>query len=75
MKEEKPHLKVLSQYEYIYDTFEKTGELINFFPHVRGEIVAAYRVEHPHYHYNESCGACIREMITTIYKWYKKVKQ
>lgn len=72
MKEEKPHLKVLSSHKHIYDLFEKTGELVNFHPHIRSEIVEAYKVEHPHYSYNQSCSACIMEMITTIYKWYNK---
>lgn len=55
--------------------FEKTGELVNFHPHIRKEVADAYRVEHPHFHYNDNCTACICEMITTIYRYYNsKVK-
>lgn len=66
--------EILSKYEVIYDTFEKTGELIGFAPHIRFEVSSAYRLVHPHYQHNDSCPACIAEMITTIYRWYKKFK-
>lgn len=70
-----PHLQTLSQYEYIYDNFVKTGELVGFAPHIRSEVAAAYRVADPHYHWNDGCPACIAEMITVIYRWYKNQNQ
>lgn len=70
--QEKPHLKILSDHKHIYDLFEKTGEMVNLHPHIRDEIVNAYRVENPHFHYNGNCGACIIEMMVTIYQWYNQ---
>ena len=72
---EPSYYEVFARHEPIYDLFEKTGELVNFHPHVRAEVVAAYQLAHPHYSYNDGCAACISEMITTIYRWYKSVKQ
>ena len=70
-----PHLQTLSKYESIYDTYIQSGEIINFHPHVRSEVVAAYRVADPHYHYNDGCAACIAEMLVTVYRYYKTQKQ
>lgn len=50
--------------------YVKTQELVGFAPHIRNEVVNAYKVEHPHYEYNANCHICIVEMIVTIYKWY-----
>ena len=71
-KQEEPHLKVLSQHKHIYDLFMQTGEVVNLHPHIKEEIVNAYRIEHPHYHYNSNCSACIAEMLTTIYSYYNQ---
>lgn len=63
-------------YKEIYDRYLATGEIINLHPHVKEEIAGAYRVEHPHYHYNKSCPACVIEMLCTVYNWYnQKIKQ
>lgn len=70
---EKPHLKVLSNHKHIYDLYIKTGEIVNLYPHIKNEIIEAYKVEHPHYHCNISCPACVAEMLVTIYKWYEKI--
>jgi len=48
----------------------KTGEIVNFHSHVRKEVVDAYKVHDPHYHYNDACSVCIAEMLVTIYRWY-----
>jgi len=72
MLPEEKHLQTLLLHKHIYDMFEKTGELVNFHPHIRKEVADAYRVEHPHFHYNDNCTACICEMITTIYRYYNK---
>lgn len=63
-------MEVLARHRPIYENYQKTGEMINLHPHIRQEIVDAYRVEFPHYHYNGSCYVCILEMMATIYKWY-----
>lgn len=68
---EEKHLQILLRHKHIYDLFEKTGELVGFHHDIQAEVVEAYRVEHPHYHYNNRCRACILEMIHTIYSWYK----
>jgi hypothetical protein len=71
-KEEKPHLKILSNHKHIFDLFEQTGEMVNLHPHIRDEIVSAYRVENPHFHYNGNCGVCVIDMMITIYRWYNQ---
>jgi len=72
---ENPHLQTLLRHKHIYDLFEHTGELVGFHPHIRNEVVNAYKSEHPHYDYNRNCGECVMEMITTIYRWYKTKTQ
>lgn len=70
-KSDQPHLETLKKYKYIFDNYKKTGEVTNLFPHIRAEIVDAYRAEFPHYNYNGSCYECVVEMLTVIYKWYE----
>lgn len=72
MKQDKIHLEVLSMHKHIYDNYLKTGEVINFHPHIQQEIVDAYKVEHPYYVYNHRCYSCIVDMLVTIYRWYEK---
>ncbi len=72
-KTEEPHIKTLSKYKEIYEIYIKTGEIVNLYPHVKSEIIDAYRVEHPHYHCNISCAACVAEMLVTIYNWYNSI--
>jgi hypothetical protein len=67
---EKPHLQTLLKHKHIYDMYMKTQELVGFAPHIRNEVVNAYKVEHPHYDYNANCHICVCEMLVTIYKWY-----
>lgn len=69
---EEKDLQVFLKYKPIHDLFAKTGELVNFAPHIRKELVDAYKNYEPHYHYNERCQACIIEMITIIYRWFEK---
>lgn len=69
---EKPHLKKLAEHKHIYDFYVQTGEVVGLHPHVKDEIVSAYRVEFPFYHYNMACPSCTIEMLETIYKWYGK---
>jgi hypothetical protein len=52
--------------------YMKTQELVGFAPHIRNEVVNAYKVEHPHYDYNANCHICVCEMLVTIYKWYNR---
>ena len=67
---EKPHLKTLSIHKGIHDLYVRTGEVINLHPHIKEEIVEAYKVEFPFYHYQKNCAACTAEMLDTIYRWY-----
>jgi len=68
---EKPHLQTLLKHKHIYDMYMKTQELVGFPLHVRQEVVDAYRVEHPHYTYNQNCHVCVCEMLVTIYRYYE----
>ena len=68
---EKPHLKTLLKHKGIYDLYVKTGEIINLHPHVKDEIVEAYKVEFPFYTYQKNCAACMAEMLVTVYRWYE----
>lgn len=70
MLKEDQHLQTLSKHKGIYDLYVKTGEIVNFHSHVRKEVVDAYKVHDPHYHYNDACSVCIAEMLVTIYRWY-----
>lgn len=69
---EEPHLKILYHHKHIYDFFIKTGELVNFYPELRKKIVDAYKVENPHYHYNDRCVSCVVEMLVEVYIWFEK---
>ena len=71
-KNVEPHLQILSNHKHIYDLFMQTGEVVNLYPHIKDEIVNAYRTQHPHYHYNSNCSACVAEMLTTIYSYYNQ---
>lgn len=71
-KNVEPHLQVLSSHKHIYDLFVQTGEVVNLHPHIKDEIVTAYRTEHPHYHYNASCSACVIEMLQQVYQYYNE---
>lgn len=64
-------IEILSKHKSIYDMFTKTGELVNFAPHIRSEVVNAYKMVDPYYHYNDRCQACIIDMLMTIYRWYE----
>jgi hypothetical protein len=71
LKEEK-HLLILAKHKAIFDLYELTGEIVNLHPHIKNEIVEAYKTEFPLYHYNPNCNACVGEMLTTIYKYYNQ---
>jgi hypothetical protein len=62
----------LSKHEHIWTLFQQSGEVVNFFPETRKELVEAYKVFNPHYHVNLSCGACIAEMLKIIYNFYNE---
>ena len=67
-----PHLKVLSKHKHIYDFYVHTGELVNFHADIHNEVIEAYRVVNPHYHYNRSCPACVCDMLKDVYNYYNK---
>ena len=55
--------------------YMKTQELVGFTLQIRQEVVDAYKVEHPHYTYNQNCHVCVTEMLVTIYRYYEKQTQ
>ena len=65
-----PHLKVLQKHKHIYDLYAHTGELVNFNADIHNEVIEAYRVVNPHYHYNRNCPACVCDMLKDVYKYY-----
>ena len=65
------YLEVLKKYKYIYDMFYKTGEIVGLHPHIREEIVSAYKVKFPHFHYQKTCAACTGDMLKEVYTWYE----
>lgn len=67
-----PHLKVLQKHKHIYDLYAQTGELVNFSADIHNEVIEAYRVVNPHYHYNRSCPACVCDMLKDVYNYYNK---
>ena len=67
-----PHLKVLAKHKHIYDFYVNTGELVNFHADIHNEVIEAYRVVNPHYHYNRSCPACVCDMLKDVYNYYNK---
>jgi hypothetical protein len=72
--EEESALQTLARHEHIWLLFNQTGEIVNLFPHVKQEIVDAYKVFDPHYHANFSCGACMAEMLKIVYNFYDTKK-
>lgn len=73
-KQEEQHLQILSKHKHIYDLFARTGEIVGLYPHIKAEIVNAYRVHEPGYKFNERCNACVGEMLTTVYRYYDSAK-
>ena len=69
--EEENCLTVLSKHKHIYDLFQQTGEIVNFYHEIQNELLDAYQLIDPHYSYNRSCPACVAEFMVTIYRWYK----
>lgn len=51
--------------------YEKTGELVNFSADIHNEVIEAFKVDNPHYHYNRNCPACVCEMLKDVYNYYK----
>lgn len=73
MSTEGEYLQTLSKHKHIYDFFIKTGELVNYFPHIRNEVDNAYRnLVDPYHKYNVNCGACVAENLVKVYKWHEK---
>ena len=71
-KVEKSHLTILSKHKHYYDFYMKTGEIVNFWHDVQKEILNAYLVEFPHYHYQRTCPACVAQFLVEVYTWYNK---
>ena len=72
-KEDPGYLKVFAQHKHIYDMFSRSGEMVNFYPHIQAELLQAYReAEDAHYSYSSNCPACVAEFLVKIYQWYDK---
>ena len=65
-----PHLLTLLQHRHYYQMFVVSETLVNFHGPVQNAIVEAYKVHDPHYHYDRNCGACVAEMLVTVYRWF-----
>jgi len=48
-----------------------TNSVVGLTPEIKNEIVNAYKVHDPYFHYNDRCNACIAEMLHIVYNWYK----
>ena len=70
-KSEEKHLQTLSMHKHFYDFLINTNSVVGLTPEIRNEIVTAYKVHNPYYHYNDRCNACIAEMLHIVYNWYK----
>lgn len=66
-------IDVFTKHKPIYDLYAKTGEIVNLHSHIRNEIVNAYKLAHPNYHYNQNCDTCVAEMLHTTFKWYESI--
>jgi len=65
----------LERHLHYWHFYNKTGELVNFYPHVKTELLQVMRTEiDPYYHLNDSCPACVVEFINRLFKWYDKQK-
>ena len=72
ISEDDQYMRVLSKHKHIWDLYDLTGEIVSFHAEIRKEVADAYRHWHPHYAYNDTCPACIAEMLNTVYKFYNK---
>ena len=72
MPNEEPHMKILSQHKEIYDRYMVCGEIVNLFPHIKNDIVNAYKFYHPQYEFNSHCASCVADMLVTVYKFYEE---
>lgn len=69
--EEEKHLKTFAEYRHIYEFFQKTGEMVNFYHTIQHELLQAYRgLFDPYYNYSNTCPACVAEFLTLIYRQY-----
>jgi len=47
-------------------------EIVNFSHEIQNEILEAFKVEHPHYHYQRTCPVCVSNFLVTVYRWYNE---
>ena len=63
-------IETLKKHKHYFDLLERSGELINFNHDVQNELLNVYRLEvDANYHYNRSCGECVKEFLKIVYKW------
>ena len=75
-KDEPSYLAVFAKHRHIYDLFNRSGEMINFFGDIQDELLIAYReaTGDVHYNFTRTCPACIAEFLCRVYNWYDKNK-
>lgn len=61
-------MEVFDKHRHYYDSFVKTGEIVNLWPEVVNELLNEYRKTDPYYHLNRNCKICIVEFLKTIYQ-------
>jgi hypothetical protein len=68
-------ISTLESYKHYHDLLQRSGELVNFNGTVQNELLNIYRAEvDANYHYNRSCGECVKEFLNKIYQWYNQNK-
>jgi len=67
-------LKIFETHKHIYDFYLKTDEIVNLHPHIKQELLDAYRVFDPYYFVNLNCPACVAEFLDLIYRVYELKK-
>lgn len=68
-------IATLERHLPIWHLYNKSQEVVNFYPHIQSELVKVIHDEFdPYYHHNASCGECIKQLLITVYKWYDKQK-
>lgn len=71
MLNEGKHLQTLLKHKHIYDLYEKTDEIVGFSHEIQNEVLEAYKVHDPHYHYQRTCPVCVAQFLHTVYSWLK----
>ena len=67
---------IIEKHLHHWELYKRTGELVNFHPHIRAELIEVWRKEHdPYFHLNQRCPVCVVEFVNKIFKWYELSRQ